>query len=390
MYPAAAGAAIRGLSMHPALILSACALVLSLSGCASFPRGAGLTSEILAASATDAAPGTDQPAEAGFSVEPVTRARLAALSHWQGPTGLPWLSRMPQQGARTIAPGDKITLTLWNAEDNSLLAAPGQRSAGLGEIIVPESGKVFLPWLGALPLAGLSPDAARSRIEERYLEVMPSAQVQLQLQEGRQNSVSLVSGMARPGTYPLDGRDITLLQILAEGGGAAAGLNNPQVRLHRNGRVHGISLERLAADPALDTTLAGGDRILVIPDDRAFLSLGATGQQARHLFPHDEVSALDALAVIGGLAETRADARGVMILRRYPEQALRMDGSGPGHERVIFTIDLTSADGLFSAGQFRIADDDLVYVTESPMVGTRNLFALAGSIFGLRNQALDN
>lgn len=356
-------------------------LAMPLAGCAAFPRGAGLASEILAEPAAD---------EAGFSIEPVTRERLGPLSHWPAPASLPWAPRNPPRGVGVIAPGDRIALTVWNAEDNSLLTAPGQRSVSLGEISVPESGTVFLPWLGELRLAGLTREAARVQIEARYLDVMPSAQVQLQLQEGRLNAVSLVSGVARPGTYPLDGHDITLLQILAEGGGAAEGLNNPQIRLHRGGQVHGIGLDRLAADPGLDPVLAGGDRIFVVPDERAFLSLGAAGREARHPFPRDGLSALDALAIIGGLAESRADARAILILRRYPGHGLRTDGRGPRHERVIFTIDLTSADGLFSAGQFPVAADDLVYVAESPLVGTRDLFSLIGSVFGLRNQARDD
>lgn len=369
----------------PALSM-ALVLALPLAGCTSFPRGAGLASEILATPATDA----DGTSEDGFSIEPVTRERLDSLSRWAAPAELPWAPRNPQPGARVIAPGDKIALTVWNTEDNSLLTVPGQRSVSLGEVRVPDSGAIFLPWLGELHLAGLTGEAARARIEARYLDVMPSAQVQLQLQEGRQNAVSLVSGVSRPGTYPLDGRGITLLQILAEGGGAVAGLNNPQIRLHRGGQVHGIGLDRLAADPALDTVLAGGDRILVIPDERAFLSLGAAGRQARHPFPRDGLSALDALAIIGGLAESRADARAILILRHYPEHALRTDGNGPRHGRVIFTIDLTSADGVFSAGQFPVNADDLVYVAESPLIGTRNLFSLIGSVFGLRNQARDD
>ena len=62
---------------------------------------------------------------------------------------------------------------------------------------------------------------------------------------------------------------------------------------------------------------------------------------------------------------------------------MRADGSGPRHERTIFTIDLTTADGLFSAGEFAIQPGDLIYVTESPLIGTRNALGLIGAIFGL-------
>ncbi|MBW7920524.1 MAG: polysaccharide biosynthesis/export family protein [Rubellimicrobium sp.] len=352
-------------------------LALALAGCAAFPRGAGLTREVLAAPAE---------AEAGFAVTPVTGATITRIAAWPlpGPAALSW----PAAGAarpQAIAPGDTLALTLWSTEENGLLAAPGARATSLPGLRVSPEGRVFLPYLGEVPVAGLSPDAARARIEERYLAVMPAVQVQFARSGGRAGAASLVSGMARPGSYPLED-GATLLQILAEGGGVATGINNPQIRLQRGGRVYGISFDRLAGDPARDVALQGGDRVLVVPDERVFLSLGAAGRQARHPFPQDRVSALDALAIIGGVAPARADARAILVLRQYPAQALRGGDAAPPEARMVFTIDLTSADGLFSAGAFAIAPGDLVHVSESPLVGARNLLALAGSVFGLRDR----
>jgi polysaccharide biosynthesis/export protein len=196
-----------------------------------------------------------------------------------------------------------------------------------------------------------------------------------------------VGGVGNPGAYPLSDQDVTLLEMLAQAGGVSAGLENPQVRLQRGSRSYGIALARLLADPALNTTLQGGDRIFVEADGRYFLSLGAAGSRAQHAFPQEEVSALDALSIIGGLSDSRANAQGILILRSYPAAAVRPDGSGPRNTRTIFTLDLTSADGLFSAGAFAINDGDLIYATESPLVGTRTIFALIGSVFGLANQA---
>jgi len=355
------------------------ALALALAGCAAFPRGAGLVDEVLAPPAAGAP---------GFAVAAVSGDNLARLAAWPLPGApvLPWPAGGPAAAGTAIAPGDTVSLTLWTAEEGSLLTAPGQRSVSLPGLRVPASGRLFLPWLGETALAGLSPDAARARIEAGYRATMPSAQVQLQVEEGRQNAVSLVSGVTRPGSYPLAAGGATVLQMLAEGGGVVPGLNNPQLRLHRGGRVHGVALERLAAEPGLDIALRGGDRLLALADERVFLSLGAAGRQARHPFPHDGVSALDALAIIGGVTPTRADARAILILRHYPAGALRTDGSGPESARMVYTIDLTTADGLFSAGRFRIAADDLLYVSESPLIGTRDLLALAGAVFGLHER----
>jgi polysaccharide export outer membrane protein len=112
-----------------------------------------------------------------------------------------------------------------------------------------------------------------------------------------------------------------------------------------------------------------------------FLSLGATGTQAQHLFPDDQVSALDALAIIGGLAADRANAQGILILRTYPNRAV--GGDGPSKSWVVFTVDLTTADGLFSAKSFAVMPGDLIYGTESPVTSARTVLSLFGSVLGV-------
>ncbi|ASM73827.1 MULTISPECIES: hypothetical protein [Roseobacteraceae] len=59
--------------------------------------------------------------------------------------------------------------------------------------------------------------------------------------------------------------------------------------------------------------------------------------------------------------------------------------NGPRQPRVVFTLDLTKADGLFSARNFWINSGDVVLVTESPINGTRTVLGLVGSVFGVFN-----
>lgn len=355
-----------------------CAL---LAGC-NAPRGAGFQSEVL--SATDAA--TPQgPATYDFAVYAVTRDSLPVLQAWPSTdhSRLGWINRERQAATQVIAPGDTLAISIWDADENSLLVGAGQRVAQLQDVKVTPSGKIFLPFVGDLSVSGMSPETARARIETQLTQTSPSAQVQLNVTEGRANTVNLVSGVGSPGVYPLPDRDYTVLALLSEGGGVQPALQNPQIRLMRGDRIYGTSIDRLYDNPALDTTLQGGDRVIVSEEERYFLSLGATGTEARHLFPQDHVTALDALAVIGGVADDRANAQGILILRTYPNSAVRSDLSGPPQDRVVFTIDLTSADGLFSAGIFHIMPGDLVYGTESPVSSARSVLGLLGAVLGL-------
>ena len=369
---------------RPRALLLATA-ILALAACTT-PRGAGFQNEVLSAAGGRAGePTTGAGFDPGFMVQAVTRAALPGLAAWPDAAGdeRRWISASAGSRSAVIAPGDLLDLSIWDSSANSLLVPPGQRAVPLEGIVVDPSGRVFVPYLGEVQVSGLTPESARERIEAQLLDVVSSAQVQLGYRPGRANAVSLVGGVAAPGVVPLDGRDLTVLSLLSLGGGVSPDLRNPQLTLVRGDALFRTSVSRLFDEPTLDTTLRGGDKVLVEADDRYFLSLGASQAQAIHPFEQDRVTALDALSIIGGLDESRADPKGVLILREYPLRTVNpTDRPGPDRERVVFTIDLTAADGLFSAGAFSLTHGDLVYVTETPLTRTRTILGLVGSVFG--------
>ena len=350
------------------------------------PRGAGLQSEVLAAD-SDVVDENGDPVY-DFAVFEVTRSSIDMLDGWPtlGANRRNWINRQAQPASLIIAAGDLLSIVIWDAEENSLLTGPGQRSVQLQDTPVSSGGRIFIPFIGNTRVAGMSAETARTRIEEQLTATIPSAQVQLSVVPGRANTANLVSGVASPGVYPLPDRDYSILSLLSQGGGVRPEMNNPQIRLFRGASVYGTSVARLFQNPDLDTTLVGGDRVIVEEDKRTYLSLGATGSEARHAFVSDHMTALDALATVGGVSDTRADPKGVLILRNYPNSAVRHDLSGPPKDRVVFTIDLTTADGLFSAGEFALMPDDLVYATESPVTAAVTVFGLLGSAIGLANR----
>ncbi len=364
-------------------------VALLLAGCESFPRGSGLQSEVLKEAKNDGKSASSDVLPQEFAVEPITRENIGRYASWPARSQSRSYSWPKDHGgeARGINAGDKVVVSIWVSEENSLLTGPGQRVVVLPEMTVSPSGQVFLPYVGQIKVAGRSQEKARVTIEEAYASVVPSAQVQLAAAEGRQSSASVVSGVAKPGSFPLSDSGVTVLDILALASGVPEMIQNPQLRLQRGDTTYGVSLNRVLKDTALNIPVRGGDRIFVESDERYFLSLGAAGKRDQHRFPQDRVSALDALSIIGGLAAERADAQGILILRAYQAEDVRADGSGPRNARTIFTIDLTSADGLFSAGEFQVQPGDLVYVTESPLLGTRNALTLIASVFGLGTQA---
>ncbi|AHM03584.1 Capsule polysaccharide export protein [Roseibacterium elongatum DSM 19469] len=359
--------------------IAAMAMVASLVACSGLPGGAPVQREIVEASGDEAA--------ADFAVYTVNRAFLPILSDWPdtGERHLGWISTSGGARTQVLAPGDRLRVTVWDSIDDSLITN-GEPSAVLESIVVAPDGTIFVPYLGNTRVSGMTLQLAREHLQDEMSLIVPQAQVQLTVESGRGNSIDLVGGVANPGRFPMPDRNYTILNLLADGGGVENGLSNAQVRLMRNGAIYGVSVDRLFAEPGLDTLLHAGDRVIVEEDRRYFLSLGAAGEQSQHTFPRDTVSALDAMSIIGGVQSSRGDPGGILVLREYPASAVRPDAAGPDQQRVVFTLDLTNADGLFSARNFHLNSGDLVLVTESPVTRTQTIFALIGSAFGLVGQ----
>lgn len=352
-----------------------------LAACADAPGGAPRVEQIIKGAEAE---------DATFAVFPITRETLPALKDWPrkpGPNVSGWLERVRGPASQTIEAGDLLDLAIWDNGESSLLTQSGQKVVEMKGIRVSPEGEVFLPYVDRVYVGNMTPDRARGAVQDKFAAIIPSAQVQLRHEPGRQSSVDLVSGVQKPGNFVMPDRDFTVLSLIAQGGGITKDMKNPQVRLTRGGKLYGISVERLLKNPALDTTLRGGDKVFVEDDQRYFLALGATKDEAQIKFPQEKVTALDAASLAGGLNDTRANPKGVLVLRDYPGKYLRSDGTGPSKERMIFLIDLTTADGLFSAGEFLIEDRDLVMVTESPVMNNTAAIQLVYELLGVGTRA---
>ena len=157
-----------------------------------------------------------------------------------------------------------------------------------------------------------------------------------------------------------------------------------QVTVQRGGQTGKIWFQDLYENPAMDIALRGGDKILVEEDTRAFTALGATGTQARVPFETQTLSAVEAIAQVGGLLTASADPTGVFIFRNEPaEIANQVMGRTDliGAQRLVYVLDLTEPNGMFMARDFVVRDGDTLYVTEAPFTQwDKTISALTGSL----------
>ena len=332
-----------------------------------------------------------------MSVVHVSRANADAIARWpagagQSPAKAGWPTGIGTSGHEIIQPGDTVSFVIWDSEPNSLLTQADQRSVTLPNLTVSPQGNVFIPYAGQIMLQGMTQEQARQTIQAALQRTVPSAQVMLRHDPGRLNAVEVVDGLARPGAYPLRDGGLTILSLITQAGGMSPALKDPYVRLIRGRKTFETQGNALMAGSAADIYLQGGDKVVVTENTQSFTTLGATGAERMVPFTQDRITALEAIALSGGLAKDRADLKGLLVLRDYDAKALRVPvagqlSNGPETQAVIFALDLSSADGLFAARHFMIQPGDTVLATESPLVPAQTLMRIVASMISIRNSA---
>ncbi|PWK55291.1 polysaccharide export outer membrane protein [Silicimonas algicola] len=271
-------------------------------------------------------------------------------------------------GSDTVRPGDTLGLMIWENVDDGLLATAGANSTALQEVQVDGDGFIFVPYAGRIRAAGNTPEAIRRIITEKLEAQTPDPQVMVQRMAGDGATVSLIGGIGAQGVYPIERPTRTLTAMLARAGGITLPPDITQVTLIRGAHTGTIWLVDLYENPSLDIALRAGDRILVEEDERFYTAIGATGAQVKVPFETQSVSAIEALATVGGLNTSLADPTGIFVFRdEEPQVAGRVLGREFSDEqRMVYVLDLTSPNGVFVARDFDIRDGDTVYVTEAP------------------------
>lgn len=287
-------------------------------------------------------------------------------------------------GSDTINPGDTLVLTIWENVDQGLLAKNGAPATQLTEVQVDGAGYIFVPYAGRIKAAGNSPDALRKVITEKLDSQTPDPQVLISRAAGDGSTVSIMGAIGGQGVYAIERPTRTLSAMIARAGGVTIKPEVAKITVKRGAKSGTVWLKDLYSNPKMDIALRPNDVILVEQDTRAFTALGATGAQSRVPFETQTLSALEAIATVGGLQSALADPKGVFVFRNEPAEIARVvlgRNDLVGDQRMIYVLDLTEPNGMFLARDFVIRDGDTVYVTEAPYVQwQKSLSALTGSL----------
>lgn len=94
-------------------------------------------------------------------------------------------------------------------------AAEGGFQAEQVDYLVDQAGEIDFPVIGKLKVEGLSPDELRQLLRERLSEYLKDPIINIRL---RNFTITVLGAVNRPGTYPVNGEQVTILEALGFAG----------------------------------------------------------------------------------------------------------------------------------------------------------------------------
>jgi protein involved in polysaccharide export with SLBB domain len=242
------------------------------------------------------------------------------------PTTFAPVSDVPVSAEYVVGPGDVIEVQL-------LGSSPDKYS-----LVVGRDGRISLPELGPVAVAGMRFAEVRDAIERRVSEQMIGTRAVVTMGELRAITVFITGEAERPGSYSVSSLSTVTNALFASGGVSKIGsLRNIQVK--RGGSlVATLDLYDLLlrGDTRNDVRLQSGDVIFIPPVGK---TVGVTGEIRRPAIYEftGEATAADLLYLAGGLLP-EADPRATTIER-----------IGDARERIVVDVDLSSPAGRGAA-----------------------------------------
>ncbi|MEP3421654.1 MAG: polysaccharide biosynthesis/export family protein [Erythrobacter sp.] len=309
-----------------------------------------------------------------------------------------------------IGAGDVLDISIWEAPPAVLFgaSAPEQglgsapdlaSSAEIPQQQVGEDGKVTVPFVGRVSVAGLRTEQVEAIITSRLSGRANDPQALVRLVQNETRTVTILGNVQSSGRVVLSARGERLLDALASAGGTREAIEQSTIQLSRGTARAIMPLEQVISDPRNNVGLRADDVITVQHKPFSFVALGAVSQNAEVPFEGAGISLAEALGRVGGLNDRRADIKGVFVFRMEERGAIDplLDEAQPttadGRVPVVYNLAMNNAQSLFAMQDFMMRDGDVLYISTAPGVELeRFLGALSSTAFSIvaTGNALDN
>ncbi len=264
----------------------------------------------------------------------------------------------------TVAPGDSLKVRIFERYGGNIFPTIQGQSADLGIQRVAEDGKIKIPVVGTVQVAGLDLNQIERKIIQQLGNQVQEPEVIVEFDSPRTHSVMVSGDVKQPGRVSMLEDVRSVVDAINKAGGplvsATGSANQMQVVVRRHGQVILTSqFSDLLA--GADIAVQKGDEIVVRPNSRIFTVLGAVQRSGNVEMTKYNLTLLEALGQVGGLSDVRANKTGVYVFRMGDLE------TNPTARGRVFRLDLFQPVSIFVAQQFGLQARDVIYVTNAPL-----------------------
>lgn len=261
--------------------------------------------------------------------------------------------------AYKVGPGDVLSIVVW---DHPELTAPfgSFNNAEEQGNVVRADGTIFYPFVGALEVAGLDPAQIQEKLSNRLSEFIENPQLDVRIAAYRSQRFAITGAVNRPGMFAVKDVPVTIVEALSLAGGLAPIANLHDAKLTRGNKTQTISIYDILYEGKTEQNyvLAHGDVLHMVPNEnRQVYVMGEVTRPQSLSMPAQDLTLTQALAEVGGIVESRANAKGVYVVRQSPYDNI-VD---------VFQLDMTEAWALALGDEFTLQSRDIIYVTAAPI-----------------------
>jgi polysaccharide export outer membrane protein len=199
-----------------------------------------------------------------------------------------------------IGADDLLNISVWDNKDLDRV------------VFVRPDGRISLPLIGDLEVAGLTVGELTQRLDDLYETKIKGAQVTVGVQEIRSRGIFFIGGVAKPGAMQLT-QEFRLLQAISLAGGVVQGADLESSFVLRRGERLPVDFVRLIrqGDSRDNILLEPADTIVVPIADVVYVQ-GEVRNPGAYKLSRD-LTVLKAVAQAGGFAETASAKRVTLV-----------------------------------------------------------------------------
>lgn len=331
-------------------------------------------------------------ADSGIEVVELDSGVIERINAYSAATSFAELFDDDGASPTLVGRGDTLDIAIWEAPPAVLFGTSPMQTGRAGGLDVSstaeipqqqvgEDGAVTVPFVGRVEVTGLSPDEVERVIVSRLRGRANNPQAVVRLVQNESRTATILGSVNASQRVVLSARGERLLDALASAGGTKEEIEESTVQLARGRTRATMPLEQVIADPAQNVRLRPGDVVTVQHQPFSFVALGAVARSAEVPFEGGGVNLAQALGRVGGLNDRRADIKGVFVFRFEDEGVARALAKGEvrttadGRVPVVYRLRMDDAASLFAMQDFRMRDDDVLYISTAPGVELERFLA---------------